>query len=271
MTTRRTTSAVAALALAASVAACGGSDDASSADTTAGTEVMVTTAGTEPTASDPMSTEPMSTEPTSTEPTSTEPTGTEPASTEPTGTAAGATETTAAGGATETTTAAAGTIGEAEAGTMTADGRWEAPSGQFSVLFPDGAEPEPLLQRVPVGGETLDVEFHLVELPDGAATAAQFDYSQFGAEFTPDLQGAVDGAIANLPSGEITSQTERTFGERTGIEYTFSFDAGGQPGAGRALVVLVDQSVIQLQAIAASADSELLTFIDTFELTEAGG
>ncbi|WP_420451522.1 hypothetical protein [Ilumatobacter sp.] len=177
-------------------------------------------------------------------------------------------------------TAPVGTVDGSAPGTSTepggdgssevdADGRWIAPSGDYSVVFPDGAEPRVLEQDVPLGPETLRIQVHLVETGvTSATTATQIDYSSLDAEVVPDLQGAVDGAIGNLPGGELISQTERTIDGRDAIEYEFT--AAGGTGSGRALVVELDGTVIQLQVVH-DATSDEPDFIDTFELTGGAG
>lgn len=140
--------------------------------------------------------------------------------------------------------------------------RWVAPSGDYSVIFPDGEEPVSAQETVPVVDTTLDVEFFVVERPTFAVSAAQFDYSTLDGDYVVDLQGAVDGATGNIAGGTLVSSTELTIDGRDAIEYEFTFDGG----VGRSLVVDSDGDVIQLQALGLD-DGDYDSFIDTFEFT----
>lgn len=145
--------------------------------------------------------------------------------------------------------------------------RFTDPTGTFSLIFPDGAEPEENVQTIPVPavGETIDVPFYILDGGSYAVTGAYIDYTPIAVDgLVVDLQGVVDGAISEIPGAVLTSQTETTVQGRDAIEYEFTLDGG----VGRSIVVEEGLGVVQVQALGESLDGEVGTFVDSLQFTE---
>ena len=140
------------------------------------------------------------------------------------------------------------------------------PAGDYSIVFPD--EPTANEQTAPLqDGTSLPVTFYLTESAGTAFGTAAIVYPPGSVV---SLEGARDGAIANISGGTLTSSEPITLQGREGLQFSASLQDGQSTYLSR--MYADDVSLYQVIAVViggevAFEDPQVAGFFESFRFT----
>lgn len=144
-----------------------------------------------------------------------------------------------------------------------------SPDGDYAVTFPS----EPTAQPTPVqlpGGQTIEVPLQVASAATSEYTAAAITYpadAPVNDDADQVLDGAVDGAVANVQGAELGESEDIEVDGRPGRRFDFSITQGGAEGRGEAIFVVDGQVLYQAIAVGEVDDADAhADFLDSFEI-----
>ena len=165
-----------------------------------------------------------------------------------------------------TTAAAVDTTAGTGATTAPVEGfTFTSPYDDFTVVFPEEPTDAPQTVDLP-DGTSLPVEFWVYESADSAVAASRLEYAA-GTEVS--LQGAADGAVANV-DGTLTSSEPITLQGREGIRLQAEVPAGTYLSEIYADGLILYQLIAAVSGDASFDDPEAEAFFGSFQFTEDG-
>lgn len=174
------------------------------------------------------------------------------------------------GGDETTEVAESSTTAAAEESTTTAPASEEftSPDGDYSVMFPAEPTPQPTPLQLP-DGQSIEVPLQVAADGTSEYTTAAITYPDSVELGDPDdaLDGAVDGAIANVQGAVLGESEDVEVDGKPGRRFDFEVSQGGAEGRGEAVFVADGNVLYQAIAVGDADDSDAHgTFLDSFQI-----
>ena len=144
-----------------------------------------------------------------------------------------------------------------------------SPEKDYSVTFPSEPTATPTPLQLPTG-QSIEVPLQVASAKTSEYTTAAITYPD-DAPVSDDsdqvLDGAVDGAVANVEGAELGESEDIELDGKPGRRFDFSVTQGGAEGRGEAIFVIDGQVLYQAIAVGEVDDADAhADFLDSFEI-----
>lgn len=141
--------------------------------------------------------------------------------------------------------------------------------GDYAVTFPSEPTDTPTPLQLP-GGKTIEIPLQVTSVATSEYTTGAITYPDdvpVADDTDQALDGAVDGAVANVQGAELGESEDIEVDGLPGRRFDFSITQGDAEGRGEAVFVLDGQVLFQAIAVGEIDDADAHgDFLDSFEI-----
>ncbi len=164
----------------------------------------------------------------------------------------------------------ADTDGTSETEASGVDGfEFTSPDNDYSVTFPSEPTATPTPLQLP-GGQSIEIPLQVASAKTSEYTTGAITYpddTPVNDDSAQVLDGAVDGAVANVEGAELGKSEDIEVDGKPGRRFDFSVTQGGAEGRGEAIFVIDGQVLYQAIAVGEVDDADAhADFLDSFKI-----